>query len=325
MINFQPLFDSLTRCGLQGWVDTLQGQISTRLDLSASADLKTWHHLLEATPSFKPSILDFRQAAIRIGNKSDISASEGMLLEKNLRQLHPWRKGPWDVFGIEIDTEWRSDWKWQRLAGSIDPLSGKNVLDIGCGNGYHCLRMNGAGAALSIGIDPYLKNVFQYFFLKKFFATVPVHVLPLAIEDLPASLKFFDTVFALGVLYHRRSPIDFIYSLRACLRSGGQLVLETLVIEGKKGEVLVPEGRYAKMRNVWFIPSTLTLEGWLKRCGLKDVQLIDVTPTTTDEQRSTSWMTFESLPRFLDPNDSSRTIEGYPAPIRAIFTAREPG
>ena len=43
--------------------------------------------------------------------------------------------------------------------------------------------------------------------------------------------------------------------------------------------------------------------------------------TSTDEQRATKWMTNHSLIDFLDPNNKSLTIEGYPAPKRAVFIA----
>jgi len=98
--------------------------------------------------------------------------------------------------------------------------------------------------------------------------------------------------------------------------------LETLVVEGNDSAMIIPEDRYAKMRNVWFIPSTQTLRRMLARAGFSEISIVDVTATTTTEQRSTKWMTFESLANFLDPADSSRTIEGYPAPIRAIAIAR---
>ena len=149
----------------------------------------------------------------------------------------------------------------------------------------------------------------------------PVHLLPFGIEGVPPDLRAFDTVFSMGVFYHRRSPIDHLLELRGCLKPGGELVLETLVLEGELGSVLVPEGRYAKMRNLWFIPSLPTLESWLKRCGFRDVRVCDVTPTTTAEQRSTPWMRFESLKDFLDPRDASLTVEGYPAPLRAVVVA----
>ena len=239
-------------------------------------------------------------------------------------ELHPWRKGPFNLFGIFIDTEWRSDWKWRRLAKHISPLKGRLVLDIGCGNGYHLWRMAGSGAKLALGIDPFLKSVMQFQFLQKYIHKENVNVLPIGIEDLPKEGGQFDTVFSMGVLYHRRSPVDHLYKIRSLLRSGGEAVLETLVIEGKPNEVLLPQGRYAKMRNVWFIPSVLTLEGWLRRCGFKKIRLADVSKTTTDEQRSTRWMRYESLPDFLDPNNNLLTIEGLPAPTRAIFLAEAP-
>jgi tRNA (mo5U34)-methyltransferase len=143
----------------------------------------------------------------------------------------------------------------------------------------------------------------------------------LGIEDLPANLQGFDTVFSMGVFYHRQSPFAHLAELKGALRKGGELVLETLVIEGKADQVLVPEGRYAKMRNVWFIPTTLTLAGWLRRAGFQNIRLIDSSPTSSAEQHATDWMRFESLNDFLDPEDTTRTVEGYPAPRRAILLA----
>ena len=144
-------------------------------------------------------------------------------------------------------------------------------------------------------------------------------------KDLPDGLEGFDTVFSMGVLYHRRSPFDHLLDLRGCLKPGGQLVLETLVIDGDEGQVLVPPGRYARMPNVWFLPTCNTLESWLGKSGYTEIRLVDLTATSIEEQRSTSWMQFESLPEALDPQDPSRTVEGHPAPKRAFFVARKPG
>jgi tRNA (mo5U34)-methyltransferase len=149
----------------------------------------------------------------------------------------------------------------------------------------------------------------------------PIDVLPVGIEDLPTKLHAFDTVFSMGVFYHRKSPMDHLRELKEALRPGGQLVLETLVIEGALGEVLVPEGRYAKMNNVWFLPSCATLLSWLRKLGFHNPRVVDICPTTKEEQRATAWMKFQSLPEFLDPFDSSLTAEGHPAPIRAVFVA----
>jgi tRNA (mo5U34)-methyltransferase len=226
---------------------------------------------------------------------------------------------------VHIDTEWRSDWKWERLHRDIDALDGRRVLDVGCGSGYHCWRMAGDGAAEVVGIDPTPLFVVQFWALQKYLQQDNVWVLPLGIEHVPTKLQAFDTVFSMGVLYHRRSPFDHLQELKDCLRPGGQLVLETLVIEGELGDTLLPEGRYARMGNVWFLPSCDTLLSWLRKLGFVDPQLVDVCVTTTQEQRSTPWMTFHSLANFLDPDDASKSIEGHPAPRRAIVTARAPG
>ena len=128
----------------------------------------------------------------------------------------------------------------------------------------------------------------------------------------------------MGVLYHVRSPIDHLLHLKKCLNRGGQLVVETLIVDGEEGYCLTPSDRYARMSNVWFIPSTATLARWLQRCGFTDVNLVDIAVTTKAEQHSSSWMPFQSLVDSLDPNDNNRTCEGLPAPKRAIVTASSP-
>jgi len=201
------------------------------------------------------------------------------------------------------------------------------VLDVGCGNGYHAWRAGLDGAGFVVGIDPTAVFLAQYLAISRLAASLApdlverVHLQPVGIEAVPSALRCFDTVFSMGVLYHRRSPVDHLAELRETLRIGGQLVLETLVIEGDGQGVLVPTNRYAKMRNVWFIPTTGLLQGLLERVGFRDVRTVDVSVTTCDEQRSTGWMTFESLADFLDPADSGLTIEGYPAPRRAVLIA----
>ncbi len=283
--------------------------------------LAQWQALLAGLPPLAPSQVKLDVGRIGIGCAADCSDGQRQQLEEILRQLHPWRKGPFSLFGLDLDAEWRSDWKWLRLQPHIQSLAGRRVLDVGCGNGYYCLRMAGAGAGLVLGIDPTLLYVMQFHALRRYLPPLPVQVLPLALEDLPMEPVSFDTVFSMGVLYHRRSPLDHLLALHRLLRPGGELVLETLVIEGADGQVLVPEGRYAKMRNVWFIPSPATLLAWLRRCGFRNCRLLDVSVTTPDEQRATPWMRFESLRDFLDPQEPARTVEGYPAPRRALFIA----
>lgn len=285
-------------------------------------DLPRWQSGFKALPGVSPSVTDCNRSALKIGAADDTAMSQ-QELKTALKQMHPWRKGPFEVFGVHIDTEWRSDWKWDRLADAISPLEGRTVIDIGCGSGYHLWRMFGAGAKLVVGIDPTPLFSIHFATIKRYMPAAPVFVLPFGIEDMPHKMHSFDTVFSMGILYHRKSPIDHLLELKQLLREGGELVLDTLIVEGNETQCLMPQGRYGKMRNVWFIPAVDMLKLWLERSGFTNINVVDVTATTCNEQRATDWMQFESLSDFLDPDDSTRTIEGYPAPVRAILTAKK--
>ncbi|WP_456448111.1 tRNA 5-methoxyuridine(34)/uridine 5-oxyacetic acid(34) synthase CmoB [Thiolapillus sp.] len=322
MIPQQTVQTELRHAGMQAWANVLPEQIRQAMSADRHGDLGRWRILLEQLPDVRSRDVDLCSDCIRIGRSDEISPDVQRSIYQSLRALQPWRKGPFDVFGINIDTEWRSDWKWRRLRNSIQPLQGRKVLDVGCGSGYHAWRMAGEGAGLVIGIDPSLLFLTQFHAIRHFMAEPPkVYFLPLGIEVLPEHLEAFDTVFSMGILYHRRSPMDHLFDLKGCLRPGGELVLETLVVQGDENTVLVPKGRYAKMRNVWFIPSVPALTNWLQRCGYRNIQVVDVTPTRTAEQRRTDWMAFESLKDFLDPDNQDLTVEGYPAPLRATVVA----
>lgn len=324
-LQLDQSLESLRDAEMEEWADQLEQVLPPLFEPGRNGNLPRWLSTLQQLPERQAMAMDLSCPSVQIGGATELEDEQRRALEALMRQLHPWRKGPFELFGIHIDTEWHSDWKWARLESLIQPLQGRTVLDVGCGNGYYALRMAGAGARLVVGIDPNLLFLCQFRALAHFMPeSPPVHLLPVGLESLPSNLQQFDTVFSMGVLYHRRSPMDHLYELRGALRPGGELVLETLVIEGKAGEVLVPAGRYAKMRNVWFIPSVPELTHWLQRVGFRQVRCLDESMTTTEEQRGTSWMQFESLADFLDPEDPQKTIEGYPSPRRALFSAIAP-
>lgn len=325
MIDYQPLIARWQDGELNPWAQLLQQQIDQGLSRQRHGDLARWLRVLDQLPTLHADHIQLDSARVGAHSDKPLDGPVKARLQETLLDLHPWRKGPFELFGVHIDTEWRSDWKWDRLHPGMDSLANRRVLDVGCGSGYHCWRMLGEGAAEVIGIDPTPLFVVQFWALQKYLRQANIWVLPLGIEQVPPQLRAFDTVFSMGVLYHRRSPLDHLQELKDCLRPGGQLVLETLVIDGGPGDTLVPQGRYARMGNVWFLPSCDTLLGWLRKMGFEDPQVVDVAATTTDEQRSTQWMRFHSLADFLDPTDSSRSVEGYPAPRRAVVTARVSG
>ena len=320
MIHFDDFINSLKGTNLEVWCETLPQQLATNFNTQRFGDLAGWLIALEQMPALVTDQVELN-SEVKLSASTPISDADQQQLDQCLRALIPWRKGPYRIHDIHIDTEWRSDWKWDRVLPHLDELKHRTILDVGCGNGYHCWRMLGAGAERVIGIDPSPRFIVQFRMLKHFLPKANVDVLPLGIEDLPVNLQTFDTTFSMGVFYHRRSPMDHLRELKATLRPGGQLVLETLVIKGELGDILVPEGRYAKMNNVWFLPSCVTLVSWMKKCGYKNIKVVDVSNTTTLEQRATDWMTFHSLTDFLDPNDPNLTAEGHPAPMRAVVVA----
>jgi len=304
--------------------DPLAARVQQRLANFTHGELDKWQMALETLPDIKPSTIELNTGQVKIGSAQDVDEPTRHRIEQLLHGIHPWRKGPFELFGINIDTEWRSDWKWQRIAPHLQSLRGRLILDVGCGNGYYAWRMLGEGARYVIGVDPTQAYIMQFRVMQKYIQADNIQILPLTLEDLPADTQVFDTIFSMGVLYHRRSPLDHILELKECLRSGGELVLETLVIQGDERSVMLPPHRYAQMRNVWFIPSCEALALWLQRCGFKDIRCVDVTKTTVEEQRATPWMRFQSLADFLNPEDPNLTREGLPAPVRATMIATKP-
>lgn len=325
--HYQTFWPQLEEHDLNEWRAPLPDLIEDALNPEGNGNLSRWLPALDNIhdlPTAEQSQLN--QAAIQ-AHSADFTDAQRENLTTSLKALMPWRKGPFDLQGVYIDTEWHSDWKWDRVSPHLSPLQGRRVLDIGCGSGYHLWRMLGDGAELAIGVDPSLLFMTQFLAVKHFIGQQqPAYFLPLTLEQLPPPKQagVFDTVFSMGVLYHRRSPIDHILDLKRQLRHGGELVLETLVVPEEYGQLLVPKDRYAQMNNVWFLPSVDELQHWMEKCGLRNVRCVDLDQTSTEEQRSTPWMEWNSLSDFLDPTDNTKTVEGYPAPLRAVMIAEKP-
>ncbi len=324
LFDREPLFEELIKRGQPTWAKQLRDICNQRLTTEAHGNMPRWTKAWQDLPEAASGTLKIASDAVYVDGTCALSHQE---IQQLLMQFHPWRKGPFNFFGMRIDTEWRSDFKWERFADEID-FAGKLVLDVGCGNGYYGWRMIDAGAEMVLGCDPFPLYQMQFEVFRRYAQPPQRHfLLPIADHELPTGLHLFDLTLSMGVLYHRTSPIDHLQTLWQTLKPGGQLVLETLIIETLSTAVLVPEDRYAKMRNVWFIPSLSMLELWLRRSGFTDIATIDVSKTTTAEQRKTAWMTFESLEDFLEraasPHTHCRkTVEGYPAPVRAIVSAK---
>ncbi|OCG58814.1 tRNA 5-methoxyuridine(34)/uridine 5-oxyacetic acid(34) synthase CmoB [Gilliamella sp. Nev3-1] len=322
MIDFGDFYQIIAKNKLSHWLEVLPAQLANWQRQNSDNRFNQWLNSIKHLPSKAPFQIDLLHS-VTVNSEYPISSGEQQRITQLLKTMMPWRKGPFHLYGIDIDTEWRSDWKWERLINHIDSLKGKIVLDVGCNSGYHLWRMIGAGAKLAVGIDPMALYLCQFEAIRKLLGNDQrAHLLPLGIEQLP-KLNAFDTVFSMGVLYHRRSPLDHLFQLKDQLVEGGQLILETLIIDGDQHQALMPGDRYAQMRNVYFIPSVPTMINWLNKCGFSDIKVIDISQTSLDEQRKTEWMESDSLADFLAPGDPTKTIEGYPAPMRAVFIAKK--
>lgn len=318
------------------WLTHLPTWLAAIKDKHRYAHAPYYASLIERLPTLDNVTLDLNPSYSNFGCISaefDWTEREYKQTVALLKKLMPWRKGGFLLGNAEkqihIDTEWRSDYKWDRVLPHISPLKNRRVLDVGGGSGYHGWRMAGEGAKLVIVIDPSCLFYHQFMVMKHFSLAqnIPVHYIPVPLEALPydnvTNKQLFDTVFSMGVLYHRASPFEHLELLKKQLVKGGELILETLVIDGDETAVLVPKERYAQMNNVYFLPSVPALTVWLQKVGFVAVRCVEVDVTSTEEQRATEWMDYQSLSDFLDPNDTSKTLEGYPRPKRAVLIAKK--
>ncbi len=256
-----------------------------------------------------------------IGKHEDLSQEEYKTLLDTAKTLIPWRKGPFKLFGLEIDSEWQSNIKYSLIRPHFN-LKDKIVADIGCNNGYYMFRMLEDKPKRLIGFDPSPLTMLQFEMVNHFLKSDIIYE-KLGVEHLEFYNHKFDFIFMLGVLYHRPDPVGTLKSLARGLNSGGEIIIDTFMIDGEDEITLTPKDRYSKIPNIYFIPTVNALKNWLNRAGFEDFEVLAITTTTTEEQRKTKWSFDQSLEDFLDPNDNSKTVEGYPAPKRVYMKARK--
>jgi tRNA (mo5U34)-methyltransferase len=256
-----------------------------------------------------------------VGKEENLTQLELDLIEETAKKLIPWRKGPFNLFGLEIDSEWQSNIKYNLIRPHFN-LKDKIVADVGCNNGYYMFRMLEDKPKKMVGFDPSALTLHQFEFVNHFVKSDIVYEM-LGVEHLEYYDHKFDFIFMLGVLYHRPDPVGTLKTLARGLNSKGEILIDTFMIDGEEELCLTPDKRYSKIPNIYFIPTIPALRNWLSRAGFEDIEVIVTTTTTNEEQRKTKWSFDQSLEDFLDPNDKTKTIEGYPAPKRVYMKARK--
>ncbi|SDO90785.1 tRNA 5-methoxyuridine(34)/uridine 5-oxyacetic acid(34) synthase CmoB [Desulforhopalus singaporensis] len=260
---------------------------------------------------------------VTIGAADEIDDAGRAAVKENLRAFMPWRKGPFSIFGIDVDAEWRSDKKWRRIVPELPELKDKMVADIGCNNGYYMFRMTEHAPRFVLGFEPSVQHYYCFKALNAMAGCSNLDIDLLGVEHLHLFANCFDVVFLMGIIYHRPSPIDTLRDIVTALAPGGTLILETQAIPGEEPYALFPQKTYAKVPGTYFVPTALCLINWMEKAGFTDISFFSSSRTTPEEQRKTEWMQFESLTDFLDPHDPTLTIEGYPAPLRIIVKGRK--
>lgn len=260
---------------------------------------------------------------VTIGSSDEVSASDKKIIKNNLQLFIPWRKGPFSVFGVDIDAEWRSERKWQRLAPYLPDLQGKVIADIGCNNGYYMFKMMEYKPKFILGLEPSVQHYYCFKALNSMAGFTNQDIDLLGVEHLNLFPESFDVIFLMGIIYHRSSPVDVLRDIISALKPGGTLIMESQGIPGDAPIALFPEKTYAKVPGTYFVPTGKCIENWMTRAGFLDVNLFSSIPMSSKEQRKTDWMTFESYNDFIQPNNKDLTIEGYPAPVRVLLSGKK--
>lgn len=273
--------------------------------------------LLQDLPEIKDRTIDLTGSAPRVISPT-ISKEEERLIYDISKKLMPWRKGPFQIFQTFIDSEWKSQLKWNRLNLKRREIQGKVILDIGCNNGYFLFKMAMENPSLLLGIDPIDINKIQFEFLQSFFNISNIYFELFGYQELIHFDKIFDLIFFMGIIYHHKDPINQLIMIRKALKPGGTLYLETIGIVGDGSYALFPEKNYGKIKNIWFIPTLSCLINWAKKSKFVDIEVLSQSKTTEDEQRLTKWCgsVKNDFKNFLDPQDSEKTLDGHEAPYR---------
>ena len=283
----------------------------------------TWKNILPYQEAIK-NLPQYDNVEVGLGDKvavniSSLNESEAIQIKETALLMKPWRKGPFQINDLFIDSEWQSQIKYNLLEPHFD-LKDKIVGDIGCNNGYYLFRMLAHAPKKLIGFDPSAIYYSQFQFINHFIKSDIVYEL-LGVEHVAFYEHKFDVLFCLGVLYHRSDPVMMLKSLFKGLNKGGELILDTFMIDGEGEMCLTPKDRYSKIPNIYFVPTVSALINWCHRAGFEKVEILETMVTEHNEQRKTEWIDTQSLEDFLDPNDATKTVEGYPAPKRVYIKA----
>lgn len=125
---------------------------------------------------------------------------------------------PRSQYGLEAAGE------WETLRRILPDFSGKRVLDLGCGYGWHCCYAVQQGAAEVIGVD-LSENMLAVARDKCPFPQVRFLHMPM--EEIGFPDASFDIVLSSLALHYVASFSDLVKRIQRCLTDGGWFVFST--------------------------------------------------------------------------------------------------
>ncbi|HEX2836865.1 MAG TPA: class I SAM-dependent methyltransferase [Phycisphaerales bacterium] len=157
----------------------------------------------------------------------------------------------------------------------LEPLAGKRVLDVGCGNGFWASRLKAAGADV-IGVDPSEQGIAIARKNHPAIRFEQVHVHEGLCTDL--GVAPFDAVTSFEVVEHLYDPRSWARSCFAALRPGGLFLCSTPYHGYLKNVALAASGSMDKHFTVLWdgghikFWSVKTLSALLTEAGFRDIQ-----------------------------------------------------
>jgi len=285
-------------------------------------NLKKWKDILNLLPDSNSNYTDYSGSHIKLGEKSSLGSDDKKKLQHLLLNLSPWRKGPFNICGVNVDSEWRSDYKWERLKSFLPNITNMRVGDLGCSNGYYSYKLLGLNPELVVGMDKTALYVFQFLATKHFAKQIQkLLILPCSAEEFDSKNMDFNLILSMGILYHTKDYANHMEAVKKLMKKNGYLILETIISSSKKNINIDKGQTYAGMKNIGTIFGKDNLIKILKNKGFNNIECVNENFTSSIEQRTTKWMQGRSFKDFLLPNGN--TIEGYPPVCRAIFVAQK--
>ena len=122
---FVLFYQQIATTNLSAWLETLPLQLK-EWEKQTHGDYAKWSKIVDFLPDLQADTIDLKNT-VKSDHTSPLSEGEKTTHYPSLKQLMPWRKRTLSLFGIHVDCEWRSDFKWDRVLPHLAPLKDRTI------------------------------------------------------------------------------------------------------------------------------------------------------------------------------------------------------